>query len=67
MIDYEILQEIGLIFCMTDLETIDMLKNLSEKYPEYLSYADHAGIRNLSILKELKPIEILNNYYDAKN
>ena len=67
VIDYEILQEIGLIFCMTDLETIDMLKNLSEKYPEYLSYADHAGIRNLSILKELKPIEILNNYYDAKN
>ncbi|MBQ3655546.1 MAG: DUF4007 family protein [Bacteroidales bacterium] len=67
VIDYEILQEIGLIFCMTDLETIDMLKKLSEKYPEYLSYADHAGIRNLSILKELKPIEILNNYYDAKN
>jgi len=67
VIDYELLQEIGLIFCMTDLETIDMLKNLSEKYPEYLSYADHAGIRNLSILKELKPIEILNNYYDAKN
>jgi len=67
VIDYELIQEIGLIFCMTDLETIDMLKNLSEKYPEYLSYADHAGIRNLSILKELKPIEILNNYYDAKN
>ena len=67
VIDYELLQEIGLIFCMTDLETIDMLKNLSDKYPEYLSYADHAGIRNLSILKELKPIEILNNYYDAKN
>ena len=67
VIDYELLQEIGLIFCMTDLETIDMLKKLSEKYPEYLSYADHAGIRNLSILKELKPIEILNNYYDAKN
>ncbi len=67
VIDYELLQEIGLIFCMTDLETIDMLKNLSDKYPEYLSYADHAGIRNLSILKELKPIEILNSYYDAKN
>ena len=67
VIDYELLQEIGLIFCMTDLETIDMLKKLSEKYPEYLSYADHAGIRNLSILKELKPIEILNNYYDAKS
>ncbi len=67
VIDYELLQEVGLAFCMTDLETIDMLKNLSEKYPEYLSYADHAGIRNLSILKELKPIEILNNYYDAKN
>ncbi len=67
VIDYELLQEIGLIFCMTDLETIDMLKNLSEKYPEHLSYVDHAGIRNLSILKELKPIDILNNYYDAKN
>lgn len=67
VIDYELLQEIGLIFCMTDLETIDMLKSLTEKYPEYLSYTDHAGMRYISIQKPLEPIEILNNYYDAKN
>lgn len=67
VIDYELLQEIGLIFCMTDLETIDMLKSLTEKYPENISYTDHAGLKTLSILKPLEPIEILNNYYDAKN
>lgn len=67
VIDYELLQEIGLIFCMTDLETIDMLKALSGKYPEHLNFTDYAGLRYLTILKPFEPIEILNNYYDAKN
>ena len=62
-IDYEELQQIGRIFCMTDLETISMLKKLSEKYSEHIAYSEHAGIRQLFINKEINPKEILNRYY----
>jgi hypothetical protein len=67
VIDYDDIQKIGLIFCMTDLEIISMLKRLSKKYPEYLAYSEHAGIRQLFINKEFDLQQILDNYYDAKN
>ncbi len=67
VIDYDDIQKIGLIFCMTDLEIISMLKRLSKKYPEHLAYSEHAGIRQLFINKEFDLQQILDNYYDAKN
>ena len=67
VIDYDDIQKIGLIFCMTDLEIISMLKRLTKKYPEHLAYSEHAGIRQLFINKEFDLQQILDNYYDAKN
>ena len=67
VIDYDDIQKIGLIFCMTDLEIISMLKRLSKKYPEHLACSEHAGIRQLFINKEFDLQQILDNYYDAKN
>lgn len=63
-IPYDILHELGLIFCMTDLEIIDMLKLLSDTYSDALSYSDVAGIRQLQFTKQMDAKQILDNYYE---
>lgn len=63
-IPYDTLHELGLIFCMTDLEVIDMLKILSEKYSNYLAYSDVAGIRQLQFTQQLDAKQVLDNYYE---
>ena len=64
-IPFDTLQELGLIFCMTDLETIDMLRLLSERYSDVLHYSDVAGIRQVQIIKQVEPRNILSHYYEA--
>ena len=63
---YDTLQNVGLVFCMTDIEVIDMLRRISEKYSGYVQYSDNAGIRQLMFKegKDIKPFELLNRYYD---
>lgn len=63
-IPYELLQELGLIFCMSDLETINMLKYIAEKYSNYVNYSDVAGIRQMQFIQDIDPMIVLNNYYD---
>lgn len=62
-IPFDMIQELGLIFCMTDLETIDMLRLLSERYPETLHYSDVAGIRQIQVMKKVEPSSILEYCY----
>lgn len=64
-VSYDTLQEIGLMFCMTDAEVIDMAQAIGEHYSEYVQYSDNAGIRQL-LFKEgssLKDIDVLDKYY----
>ena len=63
-IPYDTLHELGLIFCMTDLEVIDMLKQLSETYSDALTYSDVAGIRQLQFTQQLDAKQVLDNYYE---
>lgn len=63
-IPYDTLHELGLIFCMTDLEVIDMLKYLSEEYSESLTYSDVAGIRQLQFTKQMDAKQVLEKYYE---
>ncbi|MBP5455394.1 MAG: DUF4007 family protein [Paludibacteraceae bacterium] len=63
-ISYDMMQELGLIFCMNDLEVIDMLKLLSEKYSDSLAYSDVAGIRQLQFIKKIEAKQILDKYYE---
>lgn len=65
-IPYDTLHELGLIFCMTDLEVIDMLKYLSEEYSESLTYSDVAGIRQLQFTQQLNAKQVLDNYYEQR-
>lgn len=63
-VPYDVLQTLGLIFCMTDLETIEMLKKISEKYSDYVTYSDVAGIRQMQFTNEIEPFIVLDNYYE---
>ena len=63
-ISYDAIQEsIGLLFCMSDFETIEMLKQLSKDYSEYLAYSDVAGIKQVQFTKELDVKQVLDDYY----
>jgi len=56
---------IGMPFCMTDAEIIDMLKQLSYRYSDYVAYSDEAGIRQIQFIKDIASETILNDYYEA--
>lgn len=57
------LQDLGLIFCMTDMETIAMLRRASAAFPNHMHYSDVAGVRQIQFMKELSPKAILDHYY----
>lgn len=64
-VSYDTLQEIGLMFCMSDAEVIDMAQNIGEAYPSFVQYSDNAGIRQL-LFKEgqsLSCMDVLEKYY----
>lgn len=63
-IPYDTLYELGLMFCMDNLEVIDMLKLLSETYSDSLTYSDVAGIRQLQFTKQMDAKQVLDKYYE---
>ena len=65
-LSYDTIQdEIGLTFCMQDIETIEMLKLLSKDYSQYVSYNDNAGIRIVQFTNDLNKERVLDDYYNA--
>lgn len=65
-ISFETIQEkVGLVFCLQDFETIELLKQVANDYSQYLSYSDVAGIRQIQFIKELEVKHVLDNYYDS--
>lgn len=63
-ISFDTIQEkVGLVFCMQDFETIEMLKQLASDYSEYLAYSDVAGIKQVQFIKDLDVKQVLDDYY----
>lgn len=63
-ISFETIQErVGLVFCLQDFETLEILKELTSKYGKYFSYSDVAGIKQVQFVKDLNIKQVLNNYY----
>jgi len=56
-------ERVGLVFCMQDFETIEMLKQLASDYGQYLAYSDVAGIKQVQFTKDLDLKQVLDNYY----
>lgn len=65
-ISFDTIQDnIGLIFCMQDYETIEMLRSLSGKYKKYFSYSDVAGIKQVQFTADLDCKKVLDKYYGS--
>lgn len=62
-VDYDVLQEIGLVFCMNDMEVITMCKNIVSHNTGSIVYSDVAGIRQLQFLTNITATEALDRYY----
>ena len=63
-IPFDTIQErVGLVFCMQDFETIEMLKQLAGEYSEYFAYSDVAGIKQVQFIKDLDVKQVLDDYY----
>ena len=62
-VSYDTLQELGLIFCMNDMEVIEMCKVVVEHHKDKIAYSDVAGIRQLHFLNNINEKEVLNEYY----
>ena len=62
-VSYDMLQELGLMFCMNDMEVIEMCKTIVEHHEDMMAYSDVAGIRQLHFLDNLDEEEVLNEYY----
>ena len=62
-VSYDLLQEIGLVFCMNDMEVIEMCKIIEAHHIDDLRYSDTAGIRQLQFINEINSEAVLNEYY----
>ena len=63
-IAFDTIQEnVGLVFCMQDFETIEMLKQLANEYGQYFAYSDVAGIKQVQFTNDLDVFQVLDNYY----
>ena len=65
---FETVQDnIGLVFCMNEMETVNMLRSLNEAYPAVLSYSDVAGIRQIQFTGDVDRMNILDDHYDTND
>lgn len=63
-IPFDTIQErVGMVFCMQDFETIDLLKQLASEYNQYFVYSDVAGIKQVQFTNDLEIKQVLDNYY----
>lgn len=62
-VSYDLLQEIGLSFCMNDMEVIEMCKIIEAHHIDDLRYSDTAGIRQLQFINPMTCEEALDEYY----
>ncbi|MCQ2191660.1 MAG: DUF4007 family protein [Paludibacteraceae bacterium] len=62
-VSFDDLQELGLIFCMSDMEVIEMCLQIEEQKSKLVRYSDTAGVRQLQFIEEIEIFDILNEYY----
>lgn len=62
-IGFNDLMELGLIFCLTNSELLDLIEQICLLYPYKIVFSDVAGIKELQIKNQIESTEALNAYY----
>ena len=63
-ISFDDIVELALIFCLTNNDLMDIIKQLCIQYPSEIVFSDVAGIKELQFKTLPAPIEVLNKYYE---
>lgn len=63
-ISFEDIIELALIFCLTNNDLLNIIKQLCDLYPSEIVFSDVAGIKELQFRIALDPEEVLNKYYE---
>lgn len=64
VISYDELIEIALIFCLSQSELDEALRNLENKFSNLIRFSDDSGIKQLLFFKDVSKKTVLDNYYD---
>lgn len=59
----DVLSDIALTFCMSINHLVKVLGQLAQRYPDYITYTDNSGIRNVHIADDVNAIVVLESYY----
>ena len=59
----DVLSDIALTFCMSINHLVKVVGQLAQRYPDYITYTDNSGIRNVHIADDVNAIVVLENYY----
>lgn len=59
----DVLSDIALTFCMSMNHLVKVLGQIAQRYPDYITYTDNSGIRNVHIADDVNAIVVLENYY----
>lgn len=62
-VSYDVLQEVGLAFCMNDMEVIELCKVIEAHHIGDVRYTDTAGVRQLQFINDITEEEALREYY----
>ena len=59
----DVLSDIALTFCMSINHLVKVVGQLAQRYPDYITYTDNSGIRNVHIADDVNAMVVLENYY----
>lgn len=62
-ISFESIQELALIFCLTNNDLMSSIRQVCEAYPKAIVFSDVAGIKELQFKQVIAKETVLNNYY----
>lgn len=63
-ISFDKLQELALMFCISITTLIEIIKTIEQEFASTIVFTDNSGIKNVQFISDIKPLDILNSYYD---
>ena len=64
-ISFDDIAELALIFCLTNNDLLNVIKNVCDLYPSEIVFSDVAGIKELQFRATINSIDVLDRYYEA--
>lgn len=63
-VSFDVLQKLSLIFGLSIVSLIEVIRALEKMFPGSLLFTDNSGIKNVQFLEEIDEFDALNHYYE---